>query len=83
MLVVLDVGGKEDITDRRLTIPRTLSTPFAIPRLRYMALEKRTDPNANEDRRKSFPANSDAEYCGYDRGIYANTHWKRTKPEAA
>jgi len=48
-----------------------------------MALEKRTDPNANEDRRKSFPANSDAEYCGYDRGIYANTHWKRTKPEAA
>jgi hypothetical protein len=35
----------------------------------YMDLEKRIDPNANEERRKSFPANSEAAYCGYDRGI--------------
>lgn len=52
-----------------LTIPITLRPPSTLmplptPRLTYIGRPNRTQPNANRERQKSFPAKSEAAYCG-------------------
>ena len=49
--------------------PASKLTPGPIPKLIYKGLAKRIDPVASADLVKSFPANREAAYCGYDIGM--------------
>jgi len=54
-------------TPKKLRPARTL-TPFATPILMNSG-GKRREPQASALRKKSFEANKDAAYCGYDIGL--------------
>jgi len=61
--------------------PARRLTPPPIPKVMNIGLENITHPAANAARKRSFPAKSDAAYCGYESGRYTNTHWKMMKFE--
>lgn len=61
--------------------PASSETPPAIPRFINIGLANKMHETANRERHKSFAANSEAAYLGYDRGRYTKTLWKMIKLE--
>lgn len=65
----------------RHEVPARRLTPPAIPRFKNIGLANKMHATANRERHKSFAANSEAAYLGYDMGKYTKTLWKMRKLE--
>ena len=62
--------------------PAKTLTPSVIPRFINNGLANKMLPQANALLEKSFAANKEAAYCGYESGTYTNIHCTTTKTVA-
>lgn len=69
---------KPIVMNPRSEEPQATGYPL-MAKLSYIAWPNSGKPHANPERKRPFPANTDATYLGYDMAKYEKIAWKRLK----